>query len=83
MVPTTQPPIGQAHMKRRANEAHTDYILTYCQECVESMRRGGKKSFHILDLLFDEDFLNIPQENQAALSSWKNRLKGKKIIITS
>lgn len=83
MVPTTQPAIGKAHMERRASEAQTDYILTYCQECVQSMRRGGKKAFHLLDLLFDDDFLAIPQVNQPALSRWKNRFQGKLIMVNN
>lgn len=38
MVAITQNDIAKAHMRRRATEKDADYILTYCQECVESMR---------------------------------------------
>lgn len=79
MVSVTQSHIAKAHTERRANEANTDYILTYCQECVESMRRGGKNSFHILDLLFNENLEEIKQENNSTLKKWLNRYKGKNI----
>lgn len=80
MVPITANHIAKAHMERRANEAGTDYIITYCQECVESMRRGGKKSYHILDLLFNKDFQDMGQKNQSTITKWSNRYKGKKLI---
>ncbi len=78
MVSITQSHIAKAHTKRRAQEADTEYIITYCQECVESMRRGGKKSYHILDLLFN-DFSSMEQVNQNTITKWTNRYKGKKI----
>lgn len=80
MVPITANDIAKAHMERRANEISTDYIITYCQECVESMRRGGKKSYHILDVLFNEGFQNMEQKNQSTITKWSNRYKGKKVI---
>lgn len=79
MVSVTQGHIAKAHTERRANEASTDYIITYCQECVESMRRGGKSSFHILDLLFNDNFKDMEQKNNSTLGKWLNRYKGKKI----
>lgn len=79
MVGLTEPSIAKDHTNRRANEAKTDYIITYCQECVESMRRGGKKSYHILDLLFNEDFKNMKQENKGTMEKWLNRYRGKNI----
>lgn len=69
MVAITQNDIAKAHMRRRATEK-MDYILTYCQECVESMRRGGSKSLHILDLIFLDDFRSNLW-NQSTLDKWK------------
>ena len=77
MVAITQNDIAKAHMRRRATEKDADYILTYCQECVESMRRGGNKSLHILDLIFLDDFLEVNQGNQSTLDKWKNRFIAK------
>lgn len=79
MVAVTQSHIAKAHTTRRTEEAKTDYIITYCQECVESMRRGGKKSYHILDLLFNENLENMEQKNQGLITKWTNRYKGKNI----
>ncbi len=79
MVSVTQNQLAKAHTMRRAQEAKTEYIITYCQECVESMRRGGKKSYHILDLLFTEGFQNMEQKNQGVITKWTNRYKGKNI----
>ena len=79
LVPTTESDIAKAHTVRRANEADTEYIIAYCQECVESMRRGGKKSYHILDLLFNGDYQDMEQINQGLIRKWVNRYNGKKI----
>ena len=44
------------------------------------MRRGGKKSYHILDLLFNHGFQDMKQENQSTIKKWTNRYKGKILI---
>lgn len=79
MVQVTQSQIAKEHIIRRSNEAKTEYIITYCQECVESMRKGGKSSYHILDLLFTDDFRNTEQINQKLINRWINRYKVKNI----
>jgi hypothetical protein len=43
------------------------------------MRRGGKKSYHILDLLFNGDYQDMEQINQGLIRKWVNRYNGKKI----
>lgn len=86
MVSVTQGHIAQGHKKRVANEISTGHIVTYCQECVESIRHGGKKTYHILDLIFPvqpinrpDDLLSLKQENQSTLKRWVNRYKCKSI----
>lgn len=79
MVSVTQNQLAKDHTMRRAQEAETQCIITYCQECVESMRRGGKKSYHILDLLFNESFQDMEQKNQELMTKWFNRYRGKNI----
>ncbi|MGO1469862.1 MAG: (Fe-S)-binding protein [Tissierella sp.] len=81
MVPITQGQIAKDHTIRRAQEAKTEYIITYCQECVESMRKGGKSSYHILDLLFNEELEDMEQINQNLMNKWINRYKGKNIGV--
>ncbi|QRN84781.1 (Fe-S)-binding protein [Clostridia bacterium] len=79
MVSITHDEIAKAHTNRRAQEANTEYIITYCQECVESMKKGGKTSYHILDLLFNDNYDNMKKTNQTLLLRWVNRFKGKSI----
>lgn len=79
MVPITQGYIAKAHTMRRAQEAKTEHIITYCQECVESIRRSGKNSYHILDVLFNDEFENIEQVNRGLMTKWINRYHGKSI----
>ncbi|MGO1370854.1 MAG: heterodisulfide reductase-related iron-sulfur binding cluster [Senegalia sp. (in: firmicutes)] len=79
MVSMAQKDIADRHIRRRAGEANTQDIISYCQECVYSMRKGGKSSYHILDLLFNEDIEDIKQKSQGLVNKWVNRYKSKKI----
>lgn len=79
MVSITQPDIATAHMNRRRDEAPTEYIITYCQECTESMRSVGKSSFHILDILFNDEFQDMEHKNKGLIEKWANRYKSKSI----
>lgn len=81
MVAITQNDIAKSHMKRRATEKEADFIITYCQECVESMRRGGSDSLHILDLIFGDDINLVSQKNQKTLKKWANRFASKTVKI--
>ncbi|MCT4508051.1 MAG: (Fe-S)-binding protein [Tepidibacter sp.] len=69
------------HMRKRAYEAESDYILTYCESCVRSMKTAGKKSVHILDLIFNDNInLDFNQQNINSLKKWINRYKCKTCI---
>ncbi len=74
MVAQAVPEVAHQHKQRRAQEADTRLIVTYCQECVESMREGGKSALHLLDLLFSEDPLAVKQEITPVATKWKHRL---------
>ncbi|WP_430886488.1 (Fe-S)-binding protein [Fusibacter sp. JL216-2] len=70
--------LSEAHKSKRAKEAQTEHILTYCQECAESLNRSDKKAVHILDLLFGE--MSSPnyeggfeQEQHTTLKKWMHR----------
>jgi Fe-S oxidoreductase len=71
---------GLGGMVSPANPEQTDYIVTYCAACRESMVRGGKKSIHILDLIFGgpwnskSEFPGVPA---SPITSWGNRYKSK------
>ncbi|WP_416198985.1 MAG: Putative iron-sulfur protein [Sporanaerobacter sp.] len=81
MASLTNNKIATAQKMRRANETKEEYIVTYCEECVGSMKKSGKSSVHILDLLFNEDIYNT--FNQVEINTakkWINRYKGKKMF---
>lgn len=81
MIGVTNHKIAEQQMKKRAEQAKSAYILTYCEECVGSMKRGGKKSIHILDLLFNKKaYEKLDQEENSTLSKWINRYHGKRKI---
>ncbi|WP_425446880.1 (Fe-S)-binding protein [Dethiothermospora halolimnae] len=81
MIRSTNKDISITQMKRRANMAKTEYIISYCQECVESMRKAGKKGIHIIDLIFNDNiYIDFDQVNEGTLAKWINRYRGKKII---
>lgn len=78
MVGVTNNKVCLAQKTKRANETKEEHIVTYCEECVGSMKKGGKKSIHILDLLFNEEIYNtFDQEETSTTKKWINRYKGK------
>ena len=84
MLGITNKDLAVEQMKRRANQTENKYIITYCQECVESMKRGGKKSIHLLDLLFCDDiYINndFNQKERSTLKKWFNRYTTKVKIL--
>lgn len=83
MVAVTNNKLAKEQMKKRASQAKSDYILTYCESCVEAMMVGGKNSVHILDLLFNKDIystLKFNQPIQGVVKKWSNRYRCKKMI---
>lgn len=69
------------HMRKRAYEADSNYILTYCESCVKSMKTAGKYSIHVLDLIFDENISSkFNQQDINYLKKWMNRYKCKSYI---
>ncbi|MFT5871896.1 MAG: Fe-S oxidoreductase [Clostridium sp.] len=88
MVGVTNNQLAAAHMNKRADQAPTQHILTYCQSCAESLSRGDKNTVHLLDLMFNEEMLNekvfsttsfLQKKNNTA-QKWINRYKGKRKI---
>lgn len=77
MVSTTNPDISMQVMEDTANSGSTDYLLTYCASCRESMSMGGKKSLHLLDLIFGgkwDSKREVPGKT-SLYKSWMNRYK--------
>lgn len=78
MVGVTNQTVASKQMKRRASQSSEDAIITYCQECVESLRKGGKDAYHILDFIYEE---RLSIENITMLRKWMNRFEAKRMVI--
>jgi len=83
MVGVTNNHLAIKHMSKRAMEAPTRNILTYCQTCAEALSKGEKNALHLLDLMFNEEILktlNFQQKENNTTQKWINRYKGKRRI---
>ena len=78
MVGVTNQAIASKQMQRRASQSSEDRIITYCQECVESLRKGGKEAYHILDFIYDE---HLSLDNITMLRKWMNRFEAKRMVM--
>ncbi len=83
MVVPANPELAQRVMNKRTEEIESDYMVTYCAACRESMVKGNKKALHILDLIFGgpwnskSEFPGIPTN---PVKGWINRYKSKRNI---
>ncbi|MGF7060401.1 (Fe-S)-binding protein [Brassicibacter mesophilus] len=83
MIVPANPDLALRIMKRRTAEVQSDYMVTYCAACRESMVKGGKKAIHILDLIFDGPWTSrseFPGVPGGPITSWANRYKSKTAI---
>lgn len=81
MVRVTNSEISVRQTNKRASEAKTDNIVTYCESCCESMLSCGKSTLHVLDFIFNDDVINkkkFTQREVSFLGKWANRYKLKK-----
>ncbi len=70
--------LASTHRSKRASESPQDHILTYCQECVESLAVDGKKTLHLLNVLFPHKTEgHTHTKRKPPLHKWTNRLKTK------
>lgn len=82
MVPAN-PELSQSVIKRSAEKLKQDYIIAYCASCREAMTIGGKKSLHILDLMFNHSYnanSEIPALNKSFIQNWTTRYKSKQAL---
>ena len=83
MIGVTSKELAMKQGEKRANQSTETCIISYCEECVESIRKGGKESIHILDLLFNKDIEEtFDQEDINFINKWFNRYKSKRRIST-
>ena len=83
MLTATNNELAFAHMEKRAQQSEHDHIVTYCQECTESMKKGGKKALHLLDFLFNEDIYSsgvFDQKQTSTAGKWINRYRSARMI---
>ncbi|WP_027631720.1 (Fe-S)-binding protein [Clostridium hydrogeniformans] len=83
MVCVTNNKLALREMNNRAEETEADYIVSYCESCVESMIRGGKSSLHILDFLFNPKVINgekLTQDIEGTIKKWTNRYNVKRKV---
>lgn len=83
MVVPANPELAQRVMNTRTAEVESDYMVTYCAACRESMVKGGKKAVHLLDLVFGgpwDSNSQFPEVPGSPLTSWGNRYKSKKAM---
>ncbi|WP_207640839.1 FAD-dependent oxidoreductase [Desulfitibacter alkalitolerans] len=84
MVVPANPNLAKRIMNRRASEAKSEHIITYCAACRESMTMGGKKALHLMDLMFNRQWDKTGAPGlQGPLQNWLNRYKSKKEIQRS
>lgn len=82
MIGLTSPNLGIRQMKKRASEGkEADYIITYCESCVESMQSADAKSLHLLDIVFGNNFegRDLNQIRPGFAGKWLNRYKIKRL----
>ena len=54
MIFLTAPEISKKMLDERLAAAHDLPIATYCESCVESFRKAGRQSIHLLEVIFDQ-----------------------------
>lgn len=82
MVRVTNPNISKLQTMKRANDAKTDTVISYCESCCESMLIANKKSLHVLDFIFNKDVIDknkFTQEQTSTLNKWSERYKGARL----
>ncbi len=80
MLGVTNRELALKQMQKRANQTNEEYIISYCQECVDSMKQGGKQSIHLLDFLFNKEIYRTRKFGQKKIGSfkrWSNRFIAK------
>lgn len=79
MVRVTNYNLSKLQTNKRAMEAKTDSIISYCQSCCEAMLIADKKTLHVLDFIFNKEVIEknkFTQDTKSTLYKWKERYKG-------
>lgn len=82
MVGVTNPKLYLKQINNRANSTNCENIVCYCESCCESLLKSNKNILHILDLLFNDEFINkkiFTQSNKNTINKWVTRYKTNKL----
>lgn len=77
MVNVVQNEVAKKQISKIQKEYVIDKIITYSQNCAEAIRDGGKESYHLLDLIFKNGFVEVEQTKKPTFEKWRNRFKVK------
>ena len=83
MLRVTNPKLALEQTNKRASEAKTDTVISYCESCCEAMMIANKNTLHILDFMFNDNVINkskFTQDKTSTIKKWKNRYKSIKLI---
>jgi Fe-S oxidoreductase len=84
MVVPANPDVAFRVMKRRVEDFPTEYIVTYCAACRQSMMKAGGRAWHILDLVWGDVVRSGTQSPEDVLANplkaWRNRHRSKVLI---
>ncbi len=75
LVPYANRQMANDMAKRRASESQADYVA-YCAMCRDSLAAQGKKTYHLLDLIYGDADLSAPAKRGPSYSKKRqNRLQ--------
>lgn len=62
LISASNPKLADKIVQNRSIQSETPYV-TYCANCKETLRKGGKQIWHLLDLLFNLDNEDLAWES--------------------
>ncbi|MFZ7101147.1 MAG: pyridine nucleotide-disulfide oxidoreductase/dicluster-binding protein [Peptococcaceae bacterium] len=73
--------LARQTIKRRTMESEDDY-LAYCAMCRDNFARQGKRVYHLLDLIFGSDQLELAEQKGPGISErQENRARCKQTLL--
>ncbi|MCH4890298.1 (Fe-S)-binding protein [Acidaminobacter sp. JC074] len=80
MVAVMNQKVSLKQKKMRVKQTEEDFIVSYCQECVESLTIEDKRAIHILDMIYSDK--PFERRKQSTLEKWMNRYQAKRKVMT-
>ena len=80
LVSFANPAVAAKMVKRRSAESPTDF-LTYCAMCRDQFAAGGKRTFHLLDLIWGADATAADRPSPGFSDRRENRLRLKQRLL--